>query len=399
MFAWHKRRQQDEEPLVPHGLVGQATENPGPPEEPKTESRPGQVHFPERPPQAKDPSEERHSKKPPRSLPLPTPTNGTAGLSGIARPHPVLAVENAKPTVEKAVVSRRQPRGNEYTAWRRWALTTIKGATRGARRLLSKTGNRISAHAHRGRILFAQVGKSALNRLPGYHLSLEWKRSFAQGHKILSELGHGAATQCRKTWEDSALRFRSLTMPVFQPKVKENQEFSLTHEEEVRVPYRVRVRLTGLPLRGKIMLTRVVSEWKLKRESLLYNSRLWTSMAMGFFVAILVLGLVYATRHYAQAGLPSNRISTESSDTTSSVPAPVSVAAHPPKLKAVAVEESTITPAVQREPLPAATVAHPQPAHPKAAHPMPHRRESEDDDYVAQDTYTYYGTSPSKSHR
>ena len=398
MFAWRKRRQQDEEPLVPHGLVGQATESPEP-EESKTESRPGPVQAPERPPQAKDPSEDQHSKKPPASFPLPDPTDVTPGPSRIVRPRPVLAVENVKATVEKAVGSRRQQPGNEHRAWRRWALTRIKGGISEGRGLLSKTGNGIYARAQRGRILFAQVGKSALNSLQGYHLSLEWRKSLDQGHKFLFELGHGAATQCRKNWGDSTLRFSTLTKSVFKPKVKENQEFSLTHEEEVPVPYRVRVRLTGLPLRGKIMLTRVVSEWKLNRESLLYNSGLWTSMAMGFLAAILMLSLVYTTRHYAQAGLPSNRIPSVSSETTSSVPAPVSLATHPPKLKAVAVEESTLTPAVQREPLQASTVAHPQPAHPKVAHPSPRRSESEeDDDYVARDTYIYYGTSPSKSH-
>lgn len=402
MFARRKRRAQDEEPLVPHGLVGQATESPEPREEPKNENRPGPAQVPDRPSQAKDLSKDQHSKKPRVSLPLPqpTPTRVAPEPSGIIPPRPVLAVEKAKVTIEKAVGDTRKQQANEQR-WGASALAGIKGGMVEARGFLSKTGTRIWARSQQDRIRLTHAAKLALDKLRGYQLSHEWRRGFDQAHTLLSELSefaHGTAAQCRKTLEDSTLRFRSLTMRVFQAKVKENPEFSLTHEDEVPVPYRVRVRLTGLPLRGKIMLTRVVSEWKLKRESLLYNSRLWTSMATGFFAAILVLGLVYTTRHYAQAALPSNRISTESSGTTSIAPEPVSVAAHPAELKAVAVEESTITQAVQRKPLKAATAADPQPAHPKVAHPRPRRSESEDDDYVAQDTYTYYGTSASKSH-
>src|SRR6266567_6751360 len=114
MFAWRKRRAQDEEPLVPHGLVGQATESPEPPEEPKTESRPGPVQVPDQHPQAKDPPEDQHSKKAPSwlPLPLPTPTSVTPEPSGTTQPLP--AVENAKVTLEKAVGDTRKQQPNEY---------------------------------------------------------------------------------------------------------------------------------------------------------------------------------------------------------------------------------------------------------------------------------------------
>ena len=392
MFARRKRQPQDEEPLVPHGLVGQATENPEPPEKPKIESRHGPVQIPEpHPPQAKNLPEDQHAKKPAASLslPLPTPAKTTAQPMADVDTVPVTTV-----TIEKAASGGRQQRGEEHRSLRTWAVARIQGGIGQARGLLSKTRGRVSARSQRGRILLAHAGKSALITLRRHHLSLEWRRGFDHGHKLLSELAHGAATQCRKTWGDSALRFRSLTSGS-SPRPKQHAGFSLTPEEADPTRHKVRVRLTGLPLRGKILLTRAVSEWRLKRELLLYNSRLWTSMAMGFLAAILALGLVYATRHYAQAGLPSNRIPTVSSGTSFSAPAPVSVAVRPPKLRAVAVKESTPVPAVQRKPPQAAKVANPQSAHPRVRRLKPHR--NEDDDYVARDTYVYYGVSPAKS--
>jgi hypothetical protein len=148
------------------------------------------------------------------------------------------------------------------------------------------------------------------------------------------------------------------------------------------------VRLAGLPLQTRIAAARVKSEWNLKRESVHRNSQLWSSLALGAITALLVMGIFSAARHFAQASLPSNRPSTSRST-------------------GVAEVSATAEPVTGESPKPASRVAYSRqarlpkakPVHPKAqrAAAAPRRvRHNPDEDYVAEDTYIYYGNRSSR---
>ena len=146
----------------------------------------------------------------------------------------------------------------------------------------------------------------------------------------------------------------------------------------------VRIRLVGLPLQARILLARTISEWKLKRE-LLHDSRLWTSMAMAALSALLALGLISTVRHYATDALPSH-LSHADSSPASNLPTAAEVAPLKPTADRVHPVQRVSPPRlIQHQRIDRAPVIKPK----------PHR--SEDDDYVARDTYVYYGNKPNGS--
>ncbi len=146
----------------------------------------------------------------------------------------------------------------------------------------------------------------------------------------------------------------------------------------------VRIRLVGLPLQARILVARAISEWKLKRD-LLHDSRLWTSMAMVALSAMLALGLISTVRHYATHALPSHLSHADSSPALSLPPAAKVAPLKPTANRVHPVQRVSQPRLIQRKRIDRAPVIKPKPHH------------SEDDDYVARDTYVYYGNKPNGS--
>jgi len=172
-------------------------------------------------------------------------------------------------------------------------------------------------------------------------------------------------------------------------RLEEMRTQSALTEKTARARVRLRIQLAGAPLRARIALARASSEWDLRREFLSRNSRLWTSLALSALSAVAIMGIFSTARHYANASLPSNRAATVSStknaDTATTV---VPVSAKAPR-RASDVQTSE----------PRSTSMKPPPTQHKIQHtaiPARHRvHRNEDEDYVAKDTYVYYGRRPS----
>jgi hypothetical protein len=160
--------------------------------------------------------------------------------------------------------------------------------------------------------------------------------------------------------------------------------------------FRKRVRLAGFPLRIRILFTRAISEWRLKANTAGTDSRLLTSMTMALCTALLALGLVSSARHYGNASLPSHLVhsSTPQAPAVATSPSVISTKAASVRTESGTKKQEART--VRPRPMPTARPA-PTAQSVQTARPRPKPRRSEDDDYVARDTYVYYGDSHAKS--
>ena len=140
-------------------------------------------------------------------------------------------------------------------------------------------------------------------------------------------------------------------------------------------PSRIRLLLTASAWQAKVIGAQGVAEWKLKRDRIATDSRLWISMTLSAIVAVIALAIVSAVPHYAAKSLPSRALHTKSS-VNANVASPAAPAPHAEK----AVPRKTVSaPSQQQKTASAKPATAPKP------------RRAADDDYVAPDTYKYYG--------
>lgn len=190
------------------------------------------------------------------------------------------------------------------------------------------------------------------------------KRSIEEGRGRIAK----AAERARARKESQPLRLRSAG-------IAEPQKSSIRD-------FRLRIRLAGLPLQMRLAIARAKLEWQLGHESVSRDSRLWSSVALGALAALLVMGLFSMARHLAQASLPSNRVSANSSrEATESA-------------RSASILPQTLTPAEKPAKNASRRVRPENPVLKTAA--KPRVRRSGDSDYVAKDTYVYYGSRASK---
>ncbi|MCU1271901.1 MAG: hypothetical protein JWN74_3195 [Acidobacteriaceae bacterium] len=151
---------------------------------------------------------------------------------------------------------------------------------------------------------------------------------------------------------------------------------------------RIRTAFAVPVVRAKTLLAQPMLLWKTKRDSAAIDSRFWTSMTLAAISALIVLGIVSVVPNYAAKSLPS-RILSPNSSANANVAEPVVLAA-PPQ----AGPSQTSKPAAKKtvNPKPAQV----KPASPKAAVP-PKAHRTADDDYIAPDTYKYYGNGSKRS--
>jgi hypothetical protein len=157
-------------------------------------------------------------------------------------------------------------------------------------------------------------------------------------------------------------------------------------------PSRIAVLLAASALRAKIVTAQQLSAWRLRRERMAVDSRFWTSMTLSAIAAIIALVIVSIVPHYAAKSLPSRILNTNPSVDANVVapvaaaPATVEKTATPVRKTATASRTQTTaakTNSVKVDPSKAATNAKPK-------HVV-------QDDYVAPNTYKYYGTGSKAS--
>lgn len=143
---------------------------------------------------------------------------------------------------------------------------------------------------------------------------------------------------------------------------------------------RVRVLLAASGSQAKVLLAEQRAKWNTRRDNLAIDSRFWRSMTMAAIAALITLAIVSLVPQYAAKSLPSRIQNTNPSVNTSAVAPAVLVTPTAEKTPA----PKTATPKIAQEKPAAKLVSTKSGAPPKA-----HR--TADDDYVAPDTYKYYG--------
>ncbi len=153
---------------------------------------------------------------------------------------------------------------------------------------------------------------------------------------------------------------------------------------------RVRIVLSGLPLKIKIFLSRRISEWRMKQIDSSQDARLWTSMTLASITAIMALVIVSLVPHFASKSLPSKLLHTETTVSADS-PAPASVVSPPAVVDASQKQSITSIPQARAKSDVGATKL--PAAKPSAIAAKPKARRHIDDDYVAPDTTKYFGNA------
>ena len=346
MLAW--RKPQDDEPLVPHGLISQALNT--------------------------SPS-----------------TSDNASTEAIS-PHPTI-VESVKDPPARILRWPRAARqigadmkaGSVLPRILHQIRKHVQTSTDQISNQWAQVSNFASACAGRIRSNVTRLVPAAIHKIRS---SAQLSTNAARFRKLTSTYASRAFCLTRNWSTQAATSLQHLKNTSSQ-RLAEMRTQTALPEKTARARIRLRIQLAGAPLKARIALARASSEWDLRRESLSRNSRLWTSLALSALSAVAIMGIFSTARHYAKASLPSNRAatitSTKNADTATAV---VPVSAKAPR-RASDIQTSQ----------PRSTSMKPRPTQHKIQHTaVPARQKvhrNEDEDYVAKDTYVYYGKRPS----
>jgi len=397
MFAKPRRRPQEEQPLVPHGLVWQAMQETAPTEKEKSETGVEPVTPEAKPVPIVLPPVQVSA----RASAASTPANSEPVSSGLPLFWQKLAkLEIVKP--ESGVDSTIPPQGSdralataEYGREKRPfpAVDPIKHETnppKAAMREFASLWRGLSAQREVKALILnfrkftrilgqsgvAVVGKARAKMLkcPPWG---EWKRRMGWGCDfIVARARNAIATAengCRELTAKAQARFAA-RLPGVQPPIGAAQPPVRTPDVHPVARRSATARIfVGLQLQERGALVRLFSLTKV--HTLRRDSRLWTSVAMAGLSAALAFGFISTVRHYATQALPSHILSTDSS------------AARKPAEAPGLVQGKSASP-VGSVPKRAAIISRKRVNAPRVVKPKP--RHSEDDDYVARDTYVSY---------
>jgi hypothetical protein len=383
MFARHKHTseptRQEDESLVPHGLVWQAMASADSTETPEAENQnsipvirvPEILHPPSALAQDAPSAGPLTAKKPPQNSDLNSPplfwqklsrheAEANASVNSVVDPTPT-------PPLRAPVATRPKEDPKFVRLARALEQASVKTSARTWERL--KKTKPLFALA---RVRVAGAATFAAARTAD---------AFAQLRVHSQNLNLRAVSLLHSVVIHAKRYVTHGSVPLPSPAVQPSSE-----EPQVSLPQKVRIRLTGLPLRARLLLVRGIAEWKLMPQTVRPDSPFATLAAIAVLSAVLVLALFSATRHYATASLPSH-LSNIASTPIPSAPEPSNIAPlTQPAASSTTAQKITKPARVQKKP----------PASPPAA--PSRRRRIEDDDYVARDTYVYYGNDPARSH-
>jgi hypothetical protein len=421
MFAKRKPRQ-DDEPLVPHGLVWQATDAPEtsePAEIPvikktlATESEsaqrqpiaPSQVAggtLPKKP-SVSSPPLFWHSRRQPETVKETSITRSDSEPEILTAPpvaSPGAAVQQSLNS--GARVGHKGP--SMAQQFRAKGSEIVSASQRTITRLASDFRRYTRDFGRRFHVEMEHVGAGLRTRRASLNLAT---RFHSTRHSLSSQFWQVAARLRRYRANCKTLGNAYFTKAVAYTKLRSEHlhvmRSSLLRRESLETPRRdevlklsKRVRLAGFPLRLRILFTRAISEWRLKANTAGTDSRLLRSMTMALCTALLALGLVSSARHYGNASLPSRLVhsSTPQAPAVATLPTVISTKPTSVRNESAAKEQGAST--VRPRPMPTARPA-PTAQSMQTARPRPKPRRGEDDDYVARDTYVYYGDSRAKS--
>jgi hypothetical protein len=448
MFARRKHRPQEEdEPLVPHGLIWQATddepeESPDPaalvtpqvqaePTEmplrtdnrtPENEAAPtpapsvqepiarpvdpnpsklGAISPPIRWPSLKTASVIRRVEPPPvpirpivtDSKPAPeasVPQKLTlpAQVAAQTKPQPGLERSALKPVAESnirqvEVIELETKDGSQAErSPRREAFVRMVGSLR--LRVRSVYGVTVKSAGHAGRKL--QSAYASIN------LRARFEHAKPVAQRCLRGLKAGAvsARQALKSlWASNTpqmARVKSSVGEFSSNAMKSSIARSADLAQRLRT-HRIRIRIVR-SARAQALIQRGKLAWATRTAVARREPRLWTSLAMAALSALLTLGLISAVRPYSPGRNSSNK-------TSRSEQSPIQPASLIAPQTALASTRRTVRPSrnntaaqtpTPTKPSPVATTSKPKQATSRVHH-------NDDEDYVAPNSYHYYGSS------
>jgi hypothetical protein len=431
MFARLKRKHDDnEESLVPHGLIWQATDEPTPPAEesrvPKTPAQEDNQVSPqvvEMPANAKplpqaDPPSKLGAISPPLQWPSPK-------IQEIARhpdtraPRPTAVPVDeqpnkktpkhvdtpaAKATAEFAVTPPPTPRLILIT--RKRTASWLKLGSGKARSAVLFCGSRVRAVSAdtlravaafrtglwervqrvnvKGRFVNARGVAGA--RIESWH-----RRSQSLGAAAaqnLTEWQKAAALRSRSEIQKSVVTVKAIDFGAPARSLRRARNLKVT----IRIPHQDLARIVA-------PISAMKAPWSRARHAFNRDSRLWMSMAMAGLSALLALGFVTALTRYQPDGSPNVVAAAHSPHPATSIKPAELASISPVSNTAVSPTAQRPSPAVRKKNAAArhTNVAASKPVKPAATRPPSTKRpsrkthSSEDDDYVAKDTYVLYG--------
>lgn len=460
MFSRRKRRQPEAEPLVPHGLIWQATDEPQnladsslkPPDAVRGSSHSRvaeipveRIHTPQLParteaaPSAASnfPASELGAISPPIPWPSPKTTsvirrplpmgpaiqppgvepthqpggpalstsqdhrhvgagaNPAANAVELQKARASLGTMSAKPAdslledrdleiieLENAARANKSPQTRAIQA--AWVSICAGAAARS-----NKTKRLLGSALAKGRTIFAAVSAKLKNGLvqassTAFHCANQTHKIFSSGIAIVRS--RWAATSPRV-----ARGLNSATAFALRGSAH-SREYAEGLARRIRDRH-IRVRIQK-PVRLQQLIARISGVKSTIRRRFRNDRRLWTSTAMAAVSALLALGVISAVSRYAP-GADASR-NDLLAQPRKSVITPSGALSQ--RLRPASAARMVLPPAAAR-----ATLSPPNPApagaqHPpktKSAPPRVHRA-TDEDDYVAPDTYHYYGTGPSR---
>lgn len=423
MFGRRRKPQEDDEPLVPHGLIWQATgetpseEPPSPmPAKPRVASDPVEmpVHASETgaPVPADDSAASqpmlpplgwprvagdevnrraqtidtavsfpyRKSPAPAVKAPATDPTSGIAANSG-PRALPKEPVRFSLPQVPKLELVHSKDATNFWVKVSRSfsvviAKARIVFARSGAAastwfgNATTTAGNRI--HSVDFKKPVANVREFSAKRAEQLSSSSQqWRHAVADGSGRLQRAAEVLGTRLRQSAGTTRVQASNAARSLQSAATR-------TWNHQVRI--RIRSNAVAKVAAASSAFASA-GNWRIN-TAWLRDKRLRTSMLMAGASAILALAVIVGLRHYGPVDASSTVIGTSAvhASPTASVQSPTRVRAPKPT---TAKSSSSVIPTAE-----AATTAVPAPKKTQRAHHV-----SSEDDYVAPDTYKYYGST------
>lgn len=404
MFAWRKPKPSDDEPLVPHGLIWQATEEPMPAEAERTDPVAApELYSPITIPLKRTdspPEQPAPANTPPKmgaasellpwasmnakdAVKRPPPFWDSNGDSKILRATSATSTSDSKPanslktTPTPEIKDAADQSATEDFAFKQFIAERNK-----------ELGAAWSEFTHAVAEMFANTRHAYAN----LRLRENARRTREQAHirlarSVANISRHTQLSVADVKWPSKmrteflaagsvARRFRSKTAAAFANSRKSARGL---------MARKIRVRIaSGSQLRS---YTARLQDFRAKSRTILQrDSRLVTSLAMAGLSALLTLGLIVGVGRYqpsASAGGPGTT-STPQYDA-------VTIPAHP--IAAKPSPTGKAQPEALMKQSPVVNTSLQTPIHPSATKPPSARRahHNADEDYVAPDTYVYYG--------
>ena len=424
MFGRRKRKSQEEEGLlVPHGLIWQATDEPREP----TRSDPTLLKSAAEVVRTPSPQE----KRPAISIVPPSPVSNTqsptltradaspARLGAISPPIPWPSPETASvirripppaisPVVPSATVpSPAEPQAQPLplphysptTPQREVEVVDLATTAQAAesprlREAMAQVLESLGERVRSIRAAFSGFGRQVRGIAPDTYQSINL-RSQLHGLKLAEEKwvsrfsswSWSAVVSFQHWWGSNLSRMARMKSAVgrfLSETSRSSGARSANWGRRIR-NHKLRIRIVK-PAGVQELIKRSRLAWAKREEAIRRRPRLWMSMTMAALSAMLTLGIISAVSHYAPGADASNQAVTNPAKHNSGVINPKIVAG--PRASGMTTQASGSPRSVASRQ--AKTASTPENRTQRTTTRQAHRNE-ENDDYVAPDTYHYYG--------